>query len=146
MVFCIGNRNGGDDAVGPYIADQLLKQKNPAITVVDCGITPENYTSLVKQKKPQTLIFIDAVEMGLQPGEIRIVPKGKIGIMHISTHGIPLSVLMKYLGAFVNNTLLIGIQPKRLTGKLTETVKKSGDTVVKHIEEKTLTEIKILRE
>ena len=58
------------------IIDKLQKQND--LTVLDCGIAPENYTSVVKQHKPKKLIIIDAVEMGLNPGEIRIVPKEKI--------------------------------------------------------------------
>jgi len=97
LVMCIGNREGGDDCLGPYIADRLKKIQNEDFFVIDCGTVPENYTSIVKNKKPKNLIIIDAVEMGLKPGEIRIVPKEKIGVMHISTHGIPISVLINYL-------------------------------------------------
>ena len=101
--MCIGNRDGGDDSAGPYIADRLKKIHNKDLFVIDCDTVPENYTSVVKSKKPDNLIIIDAVEMGLKPGDIRIVPKEKIGTMHISTHNIPLSVLITYFESFVNN-------------------------------------------
>ncbi|MEM4258412.1 MAG: hydrogenase maturation peptidase HycI [Candidatus Thermoplasmatota archaeon] len=136
MVFCIGNRDGGDDAIGPYIADQLNKHKNHGIDVVDCGTNPENYTSLVKQKKPHVLLIIDAVDMNLKPGEVRIVPKEKISTMHICTHGIPLPILITYLESWVQKILLIGIQPKTYIGSLTAPVKKSGEYVITLIEQK----------
>ena len=41
--------------------------------------------------------------MSLNPGEIRIVPKEKIGVMTMSTHGIPISVLIGYLERYVEN-------------------------------------------
>ena len=44
LIMCIGNRFGGDDSVGPYIANNLRKIQN--IHVIDCGIIPENYTSI----------------------------------------------------------------------------------------------------
>ena len=131
--MCIGNRNGGDDSVGPYIADKLKKIKNRDFLIIDCGTIPENYTSIVKNNRSRNLILIDAVEMGLKPGDIRIIPSEKIGIMHISTHNIPLSVLSKYLEPYADNIILIGIQPKRLSGKISEPARKSANRLSKII-------------
>jgi hydrogenase 3 maturation protease len=137
LIMCIGNREGGDDAVGPYVAEKLKDY----FTVIDCGTTPENYTSIVKKHNPENLIIIDAVEMKLDPGEIRIVPKEKIGVMTISTHGIPISVLIGYLEQFVKNIFFIGIQPKTMSGKMTDMVKKSANKLVEIIKNNRLEEI-----
>lgn len=142
--MCIGNRDGGDDAVGPYVADRLKKNSDDFI-VLDCGVAPENFTSIVKKHAPKDLVIVDAVEMGLKPGEIRIVPKEKIGIMHISTHGIPISVLINYLEQYVDNVALIGIQPITMSGKMTAIVKESGDRLVKLIKNGQLEKIKTLK-
>jgi hydrogenase 3 maturation protease len=144
LVMCVGNRDGGDDAVGPYIADKLKSLENDDFLVLDCGVVPENYTSVVRRHKPSNLIIVDAVEMRLKPGEMRIVPKEKIGSMHISTHGIPLSVLISYLEEFIENIVFIGVQPKRMFDKITEPVKKSADKLVKLIREKKFYKIKTL--
>jgi hydrogenase 3 maturation protease len=138
--MCIGNIKGGDDALGPYIANKLKED----FDVIDCGIVPENYTSVVKQKKPKKLIIIDAINMNLEPGEIRIVPKEKIGIFHISTHGIPISVLIKYLEQFVKNIIFIGIQPKTMIGKMTFDIKKSADKLVRILKNNKIDILKIL--
>jgi Ni,Fe-hydrogenase maturation factor len=53
--------------------------------------------------------------------------------MHISTHNIPLSVLIKYLEPYAGNIVLIGIQPKKLSGEITESVKKNANKLVKII-------------
>lgn len=127
LVMCIGNRDGGDDAVGPYIADVLKQKKLDDIEIIDAGTVPENYTGKIKDYKPEKLVLIDSVDMNLKPGEIRKVPKEKIGVMHISTHGIPLSVLMNYLEKYVKNIVLIGIQPKNMAGEITDIVRESGD-------------------
>ena len=127
LIMCIGNRDGGDDGIGPYIADKLMKTSND---VVDCGTTPENYTAVVKQKQPKTLIIIDAAEMNLAPGEIRIIPKEKISTMHISTHGIPLSLLITYLEKEGEKILLIGIQPNHMSGPISSMVKKGADRLI----------------
>jgi len=142
LIMCIGNIDRGDDAIGPYIADKL--QSNKHITVINCGTEPENYTSSIKKYNPKRLIIIDAAEMDLEPGEIRIVPKEKIGRMHISTHSIPISVLMDYLEKYVESIFFIGIQPKTLSGKITVQVKKSGNKLVELIKNQNLKELKTL--
>jgi len=140
LIMCIGNRNGGDDGVGPYIADKLKNE----FTVLDCGVVPENYTSIVKQHNLENLIIIDAIEMGLSPGDIRIVPKEKIGVLHISTHGIPISVLINYLSQYVKNIVLIGVQPKTMSGKMNPEVIKGADLLIKLFRKKQIDRIETL--
>lgn len=140
LLMCIGNRDGGDDSLGPYIADRMKNEQTNDI-VIDCGTTPENYTALVKQKKPHTLILIDAAEMNQPPGTIRIIPKEKIGTMHISTHGIPLSILISYLEREVDHIIIIGIQPKQMSGPLSTVVKKSADTLIELLKKHTYEKI-----
>jgi hydrogenase 3 maturation protease len=129
LIMCIGNIDGGDDAIGPYIADKLMQEEGDLV-VLNCGTVPENFTSVVKQHNPKNLIIVDAVEMGLDAGEIRIVPKEKIGVMHISTHGIPISVLISYLEQYVEKIYFIGIQPKNMSGEINKIVKKSGKELI----------------
>ena len=142
LILCIGNRDGGDDAVGPYIADRL---KSTTVDVIDCGTIPENYTGVVKKEKPDQLVIIAAVDMGLTPGEIRIIPKEKIGVTALSTHGIPISVLISYLEQYIKTIVFIGIQPKNMCGTMTETVKKSGEEVAKIIQKERWKDIEKLK-
>jgi hydrogenase 3 maturation protease len=142
LLLCIGNRDGGDDAIGPYIANNI--KSNNQILAIDCGTNPENYTSIVKKHNIKKLVIIDATDMGLSPGELRIIPIEKISRMHISTHGIPLSVLIDYLKLYVPKILLIGIQPKKLNGKISDVVKRSGNHLIKMIEHNELLKIKEL--
>jgi len=145
LVMCIGNRDGGDDAAGPYIADKLKSLENNDFLVIDCGVVPENYTSVVKKHKPRNLIIVDAVEMGLKTGEINIVPKEKIGSMHISTHGIPISVLINYLEQHIENIIFIGIQPETMSGNMTSSVKRSSEKIVEIIKNNKLEELETLQ-
>jgi hydrogenase 3 maturation protease len=143
--MCIGNRDGGDDGIGPYVADKLKEIRNEKdFVIIDCGIVPENYTSIVKRYKPREIIIIDAVEMGLNPGEMRYVPKNKIGNLHISTHGIPLSVLINYLEEYVDIINFVGIQPKNMHGNMTSSVKNSGDLLIELIKKENLEKIEKL--
>ena len=141
LLMCIGNREGGDDSVGPYIADILKKEYLNEIKVIDAGTIPENYTGKVKQYKPENLVIIDAIDMNLKPAEIRIVPKEKIGVMHISTHGIPLSVLINYLEKFVKNIFLVGIQLEKMSGQISKSVLESANKIIENIRKKELKNI-----
>lgn len=144
VVMCIGNRYNGDDAIGPYVADKLKQEDLDEFLILDCGIVPENFTSLVKKNNPTNLIIVDATDMGLPPGEMRRISKDMIGSMHVSTHNIPLSILVSYLEHYVKNVFIIGIQPKNMDGSMSEEVKKSGDKLVELIKNKKFLEIKML--
>jgi hydrogenase 3 maturation protease len=133
VVLCIGNRDGGDDAIGPFIADKLKDYNSEELICIDAGIAPENFTDVVKGHHPERLIIVDAIEMNINAGEIRRVAPEKIGLMHISTHGIPLSVLIKYFNQYVKNIMLIGIQPSQMQGFLTDVIKQAGDKFIQLI-------------
>ena len=133
LILCIGNKYGGDDGIGPYVAEKLKKEKISDMSVIDCGTNPENYTSVIKSIRPKKLIIIDAVEMNLKPGEIRLIKKEKIGVMHISTHNIPISLLINYLEKYVGEIMFIGIQPKKMSGNMSLEIKKSSDLLTNHI-------------
>jgi hydrogenase 3 maturation protease len=141
FIVCIGNREGGDDAVGPIIADKL-KKKSSLYDVLDTGITPENYTKQIKETKPETLVIIDAVDMQLEPGEIRIIPPENIGVMHVSTHGIPLPVFIQYLEQYIKKIILIGIQPKNMYGEMSKTVKNAAYQLIELIQKEEISKIK----
>jgi len=139
--MCIGNRDGGDDGVGPFIADLLGES---GVKVINAETTPENYTGVVKQYHPDTLVIVDAVDMNLPPGEIRVIPEESIGEMHITTHGIPLSLLVRYLKQYIDHVLIVGIQPRSMSGKLSKEVKESGEYLASLIKNGRLDRIKVL--
>lgn len=144
LLVCIGNREGGDDAVGPFIADELNKLQLTDMEVLDVGTVLENYTSVIKRKKPEKLYLIDAVDMNLSSGEIRIVPKEKIGLMHVSTHGIPLPIFVNYLSQYIAEITIIGIQPQTMNERMTSNVKKNALILIEILKNKDFSLIKTL--
>lgn len=111
----------GDDAAGPIVAKKLDQkiQRDPDnylnIIVVNAGTVPENYTGLIRSESPSHIIFVDAVEMDLDPGSLRLVYEDEIANYSISTHAMPLSFMIKYLNSFSDaEIILLGIQPKSL--------------------------------
>ena len=141
LVMCIGNEMGGDDGIGPYIAKNF-----PDITgfrVVNCETVPENFVYLAEGA--DKVIIVDAVDMGLKAGEIRIIPPDRIKSYHFSTHSLPISMVIDYIRKrYTENVVLIGIQPKRLFGKLSAEVKRAGNRVIDAIVNNEIDKIEVL--
>jgi len=116
----------GDDAVGPMVSVRLGG--------MDCGTAPENYISKLRKDKPEILIIIDAAEMGLKAGSVRVLDFGEIGGSVIASHGIPLSVLLEQ---FRENTeiFFIGIQPKQtdLGEPLSDEIRAAAEFIVEKL-------------
>ena len=94
LFLCIGNDMRGDDAVGPLMAKKLteLFKGQQDLMVINAETVPENYTGLIRKEKPSHIIFVDAVEMKMNPGQIRLVKSNEIGNYSISTHAMPLII------------------------------------------------------
>ena len=154
VVLGIGNTLKGDDGIGIYIVEKVNKYLKEAkfteakseVIVIDCGTTPENYTSVIRKHNPDTLILVDAADMGLSPGSYRIISPEKIEVMHFSTHIMPLSVFISYVSEFCGEVVLIGIQPDKMEvgTVLSSKVQRNGNVVAKLIIEERLNEIKPL--
>ena len=54
-------------------------------------------------------------------------------------------VQIKYFESFINNIVLIGIEPMKLSGKITEPIKKSANKLLKIIKNHELEKIKKLQ-
>jgi len=142
VVLCIGNRDSGDDAIGPYIADHAPTL--PDTIFIDADTTPERTTATIKRHHPTHLILIDAADMNQPPGTIRRIPPHKIQTLSISTHGLPLSLLVDYLTPTIPHITLIGIQPNTLTGPLSSVATTAATTLLDRLKRNTLEEIPIL--
>jgi len=128
QIWGVGNILSGDDAVGPIVSAQLGG--------IDCGTTPENYTSKLRANPPEILIIIDAADMGLKSGSVRILSFEEIGGLIFTSHGIPLSVLLEQYSATIK-IIFIGIQPKQtnLGEPLSAEVSAAAEFIVKKLSE-----------
>ncbi len=109
LLLGVGNDIRGDDGVGSLVAREF---KHPDWEVVDCGSMPENEIIRVDEDEFDVVVMVDAANMGLEPGEIRFVPRTKLGVFTMSTHALPLSLAMDFLQEKAERVVLIGIQPK----------------------------------
>ena len=153
IVLGIGNRLGGDDAAGTHVVDMLNRRRKrsmgssmPEIVAIDTGTAPESYTSVIREHRPDLLIMVDAADMGLPPGTLRIIPPEKISVLSFSTHHMPLSMLVSYVNEFCGKILLVGVQPEgtEMNKYLSKVVRKSVKELVELIQEGQVAKIPLL--
>ena len=125
----------GDDGLGPRMAQTFTAE---GWATLDCGTVPENFTSKIKQLRPELVVFVDAAEMGLAPGEFRIIPKEKIKDVSCSTHNLPLSLMIDFLQQSMDVDMpFIGVQPalvsdgEELSSEVLSGIKKLADVLVR---------------
>jgi len=133
MLLGIGNELKGDDGIGNIIARQF---RHDGWKSVPCETVPENFTAVVGRESPDILVIVDAADMELPPGEIRIIPKEKLGAESTSTHRMPLRHLVEHLSEYTKQVVFIGIQPKsqNIGDEVSEEVFRAKKKVMKALE------------
>ena len=112
IVLTVGNNMMGDDGAGPLLFELMQQQPSLYWQAIDGGSAPENSAHLIRELKPNRLVIVDAAEMELPAGEIRIIPKEAIAEMFfMSTHNLPLNFLIEQLEQDIGEVVFIGIQP-----------------------------------
>ncbi len=111
LLLGVGSDIRGDDGIGAFVAREF---EDPGWDVEDCGPMPENYIIHVDEEVYEDAVLVDAAHMNLDPGEIRIVPRKGLRVFTMSTHSIPLSMVMDFLQEKVDRVILIGVQPKEM--------------------------------
>jgi len=116
----VGNPDCGDDGLGMRLAEALAKRLGHlpnAPVVIDGGMTPERYVGRVADGGFDTLVFLDAVDFGGEPGSVLVADSAEMAsrFPQISTHKISLGVLAGWVEASgKTKARLIGIQPESL--------------------------------
>jgi hydrogenase 3 maturation protease len=113
LVVTVGNGMMGDDAAGPLLAEKLKQAPVEGWETLNGGSAPENSLFLIRELAPEQVLIVDAADMDLEPGEIRLIGDERIeDPFFITTHSLPLSYLMQALREFVPKVDLLGIQPE----------------------------------
>ncbi|HIJ07282.1 MAG: Hydrogenase maturation protease [Methanomicrobiales archaeon 53_19] len=134
VLLGVGNTLLSDDGVGCFIADRFDRFPSDNLSsdsfssggwrafgwrafgwrAFHGGTAPENFTAPIRRLEPEILVIVDAADMGLPPGSIRIIPPDQIDDTSIGTHMLPLSHLIHYLSSDIPEILFIGIQPETI--------------------------------
>ncbi len=112
LMLAVGNSMMGDDGAGPMLFELMQKKPVDGWVAVNGGSSPENVVHQVRALNPQRLLIVDAADIGLAPGEVRIIDPDDIAEMFImSTHNLPLNFLIDQLKEDIENIIFLGIQP-----------------------------------
>ena len=112
VLLGVGNELNGDDGIGCFVAENLSSENWLG---VNAGTVPENFAGIVKREKPAVLVIVDAADLGLRAGEFRRLGKGQANSAFYSTHSLPISEFISQVEDFVQEIVLIGVQPKDTT-------------------------------
>ncbi len=110
VLLGIGNALRGDDAVGTLLAETFLNDE--FLIGIPAGEVPENYTGVIRNANPQTIILADAIDFKGEPGQVVLMEEIQLE-ERFSTHRPSLGLLMHYLRLELEaRVLLLGIQPE----------------------------------
>lgn len=116
LIAAVGNRLKADDGAGPAVADALRAAGVPATTVLDCGVSPENFTRELTRQSKGTILFCDAAHLNEAAGTVRLIPCSDIASGGVFTHGASLDMIARYISMHTCAELwLLAIQPLDLT-------------------------------
>lgn len=131
-VVGIGNPDYGDDGFGVVLAQRLAARGMPKVVVA--GNTPERFIGVIADECFDTVLFLDAVEFGAQPGSVALLNSEEMTAKfpQISTHKISVGLLSKWIES--NGTTkgwLLGVQPESLKAgaQLTSTMQTTLDAL-----------------
>jgi len=126
VIFGIGNTLRGDDGLGSVLVNTIAGKIDALC--LDGGNAPENYLGKILKERPDTLLIIDALHLGEQPGTFKLLKPDELRVSYFSTHSIPLRILIEYLEDELHSDIyIIGVQPSSLTlgEPISEPVKKA---------------------
>jgi hydrogenase 3 maturation protease len=113
LVLTVGNLMMGDDAAGPMLARAIEHAPLTDWEVIDGGSVPENCLHLIREMAPEQVLVVDAADMDLMPGQVRVINADELGDpFPMTTHSLPLSYLVQSLREFAPRVDLLGIQPR----------------------------------
>jgi hydrogenase 3 maturation protease len=95
-----------------YAAGEIEKLHLPDVKVFLAGTVPESITGTLRNYRPDHVIFLDAADMGVPPGSIRVVDPSCTQVNLVSSHVLPLTVVMEFITNDTGSSVtLLGIQP-----------------------------------
>ena len=112
VLLTVDNSMMGDDGADPLLAALLKRSPAPGWQMLDGASAPELVVHRVRALAPEQVLVVDATEIGLEPGAVRLVDDRTIAERFImTTHDLPLSFLIELLRQTVADVRLLGIQP-----------------------------------
>jgi len=150
LVLGCGNVLFGDDGFGPAVVEYLQENFEipQEVYVMNAGLSVREilFNMVLSDKRPKTIIIVDAVDVGRTPGEmfeldITEIPEKKID--DFSMHQLPTSNLLRELENMCGvNVRIISVQVQRIPDEVSPGLSKVIRDSIPAVCEKVLSAIK----
>ena len=116
VIAGIGNPIRSDDYVGLKIVERLKGKMPKNVLLLEAETVPESYFSEIEDFRPSHVLLIDAANLGLKPGQARLVDPKAIGnYSAVTTHLLPLRVFCEYVRQVTGAKIgLLLIEPENM--------------------------------
>jgi len=114
----VGNALRGDDAFGPAVIAAL--RPSPRLHLFDVQAVPESYLVPIVESGCASVVFVDAADLGAEPGRVALVPASRLAEVDVSTHAISLWLVSEAIRALARDRgrqvacTLLAAQPEGL--------------------------------
>ena len=130
MIVGIGNPLRGDDGFGPALVQRLQGKVN--LACIDAGNAPENHLGRILKEEPDSVLLVDAADLGLEPGQYRILQPEDILKCGLSTHDMSSRMMIEFLqNQMPANIFMLAVQPENVSlgEPMTECLNKTLDEI-----------------
>jgi hydrogenase 3 maturation protease len=130
-VLGLGNTDRADDGAGILVA-LALKERFPSFSYSEHDGVEGTVLDISEKEEDATVLFVDAANMGLEPGSIKVIPKDKIKETEITTHRVAVALMASILERSGKKAAVICIQPETIEfrGRVSKPVQASVQKVV----------------
>jgi len=114
IIVGIGNPLRGDDGFGPALVQRLQGKVN--LACIDAGNAPENHLGRILKEEPDSVLLVDAADLGLEPGQYRILQPEDILKCGLSTHDMSSRMMIEFLqNQMPANIFMLAVQPENVS-------------------------------
>jgi hydrogenase 3 maturation protease len=85
----------------------------PDLLLIKAETNPENFIQPIKKFRPQKIIFLDALDFGGRPGDVKVFRPANIQDFTAATHRMPILLFCKLFKE--TEIAVIGIQPATIS-------------------------------
>jgi len=115
LIVGVGNVLRGDDGAGPAVVASLAGRVDEEVALLDASEVPENYLGTMTAAQPDSILVVDAVDLGAEPGRAGLLREDQLTTQGGSTHHFPLRLLLQFLREETSAEVrLLGLQPARI--------------------------------
>jgi hydrogenase 3 maturation protease len=129
-VLGLGNTDRADDGAGILVA-HALKKLFPSFSYSEHDSVEGTVLDISEKDEDATVLFVDAANLNMVPGSIRIIRRDDIKQTEITTHRVAVALMASILENAGKESAVVCIQPGRIEfrGDMTRPVQRAIVTV-----------------